>query len=174
MNLQPNPPDMIYFPLPIGRGPVTLTGSDVTLLGRPSRAFCAERFVVSAHLTIPRWLFLVQRLFRWLSVPWLVRRWDDEEERDQRRIALIRPVTLLYAWVTSRAQRRALANVFIKSVRVRNEDVLIGRLMPVLVFSPDIAAVRLDLPTCQPNDSIEIVLSGHGGPLSIVAIGRSV
>jgi hypothetical protein len=130
------------------------------------------RIIVRSVATPPPWKDTVLRLFGRLSIPWIAKRWDDIKEREVWRLTLLQPVRRWHMKADRLAQFKALANVELVSVHVGNDNMIV---FPIHVhaLSELSIAMKWDMPTVQPNQSIVLEFEGDGGPFHVMLIGHA-
>jgi hypothetical protein len=151
-------------------GTVTVDGS-TDLQFTPKGPFRAERLIIRAfQAPIPWWVTFLHRLFFWVRVPWLFQDWDEDREARVWRLRFMSPSRRLAFRYDTLAQRRALGDVQVVSVRVAHQEALVEGI-PVAMFSELAFPMRFDLPTAGPATEVLVTLKGKGGPLGVFLIG---
>jgi hypothetical protein len=153
----------------LAMGRVVLEGGPVVLRKQASAPFRARRIFVRAIVApLPKWVSFLYATFHWACVPWLIVRWDDDVEANRIYPCLARPALSLRHWADRKAQRKALGTARITSIRVGNLSATTGDI-PANAFVGQ--TVSLDMPTCSPDQFIEVTFEGQGGPFEVVLSG---
>jgi hypothetical protein len=146
------------------------TGLRVTLVLQPQAPFRMRNILIrvaSEALAFPWWVRLITVLFGWVAIPWVTYERFDEEWIFRWR----RPAWVLHARHSDRLQRAALKDVDVEQIRVGLTGLLAGP-APASMFSAVAVGMNLVAPTCKPDSRIEVVLTGRGGPLAVMAVGE--
>lgn len=160
----------------LGFKPIFLDSSrekSVTATLFPSVMFRGHRLVISTDASLPTWVCWLYRLFLWFRFPWLLKRWDENEERNRYRFLLISPASYFYSWMSRRTQDRALRNVRVWSLRVNDSEQLCSHHpLPALMFSPTDCFSEMSLDACPIGGKISVSLIGKSeNEIHVVLLG---
>jgi hypothetical protein len=158
----------------MGLGTVTLPGdgSPVTLSRTLDRPFRIERLMVrpAASPVVARWRRIISSAFGWLRVPWLVRSWDDVDERTRWRPRLVRPIATWYARHVNTLICNALDGVQIDRFDVDDQDHFVSP-VPANMFSVHAFAVRLH--GIYGRKKVSLTFSGVAEPFHVLLHGNA-
>jgi hypothetical protein len=161
------PQRVVGYTLAMGR--VDLTGGRVVLKKQASAPFRPKSIFVRAIVApLPKWVEALYSAFYWVRIPWLIVRWDDVVEANRIYPCLARPMLSLRHWADQKAQRKALGTARITSIRVGSLSATTGDI-PASTFVGQ--TVSLDMPTCNPDQFIEVIFEGEGGSFEVVLSG---
>ena len=153
-------------------GRAELTGGKVTMTKVVAAPFRAQRILIRALFApLPPWIVFLSKWFSWIAVPGFAVEWDEDLERDALHLCLTHPMRDLYAWADTKSQRAALQDARLVSVRTQGIEAVVSSI-PATMFIA--MPVRLELPTVNPGQSIEVVFAGTGGPFDVAIQGVSL
>lgn len=159
---------------------VAVNGPVAVVLSPPMPFLIRSLFIAPAQeLKIaPGWVLFLLRLFSWFRIPWLYREmWEEDEPepgfKPRWYIAIRRPTSALYHRLHSKAQARALENVWVEGIEVNHTELLAGPRMHANIFSAMQVGQMFSGPVCQAGFGIKVKLNGTGGHVFVTVIGEA-